>query len=122
MPWSRPVKTRHGIRQLTNRARLALLALSFSATMVRSEPALAQKFVELAKTPPLGWNSWNRFGCNIDEKTVMRQADAMVSSGLKAAGYRYIVIDDCWHGERDQNGFIQPHAQHFPNGKPSPGA
>jgi len=110
------VKTRHGIRQLTNRARLALLALSFSATMVRSEPAQAQKFVELAKTPPLGWNSWNRFGCNIDEKTVMRQADAMVSSGLKAAGYRYIVIDDCWHGERDQNGFIQPHAQHFPNG------
>jgi alpha-galactosidase len=64
-------------------------ALSF-AVLDHARPAHAQKFDELAKTPPLGWNSWNRQGCDIDEKTVMRQADAMVSSGLKAAGYRYI--------------------------------
>jgi alpha-galactosidase len=95
---------------------LGLLSLSLAASLVAAAPARAKKFVELQKTPPLGWNSWNRFGCNIDEKTVMRQADAMVSSGLKAAGYKYIVIDDCWHGERDKDGFIQPNPQHFPSG------
>jgi alpha-galactosidase len=94
---------------------LVLSCLSI-ATVALAAPEPPRKFAELAKTPPLGWNSWNRFGCNIDEATVRRQADAMVSSGLSAAGYEYIVIDDCWHGERDKDGFIQAHPQHFPGG------
>ena len=81
-----------------------------------SEPAWGKTFEQLAKTPPMGWNSWNRFGCQIDEATVMRQADAMAASGLKAAGYKYIVIDDCWHGERDKDGFIDADRKRFPGG------
>ena len=44
----------------------------------------------------MGWNSWNKFGCNVSENLIMGMADAMVSSGMKDAGYEYIVIDDCW--------------------------
>jgi len=54
----------------------------------------AQKFEELAKSPPMGWNSWNKFNCDIQEATIIQAADAMVSSGMKDAGYTYIVIDD----------------------------
>ncbi|MDQ3710656.1 MAG: glycoside hydrolase family 27 protein [Acidobacteriota bacterium] len=78
--------------------------------------SVAQKFENLALTPPMGWNSWNRFGCNVSEKLVRETADALVSSGMKDAGYQYVVIDDCWHGTRDERGFIQPNAEHFPSG------
>jgi alpha-galactosidase len=81
-----------------------------------SESAWGKGFDKLAKTPPMGWNSWNRFSCEIDETKVMRQADAMSASGMKASGYKYIVIDDCWHGERDQDGFIQADKKRFPSG------
>jgi alpha-galactosidase len=70
----------------------------------------------LALTPPLGWNSWNKFGCNINEGIIRQAAEAMVSSGMKDAGYRYIVIDDCWHGTRDAHGDIQADPQRFPSG------
>jgi len=76
----------------------------------------AQKFEGLALTPPMGWNSWNTFQCNVDEALIREMADAMVSSGMKDAGYKYLVIDDCWHGERDSVGFIQPDPQRFPSG------
>ena len=64
----------------------------------------------------MGWNSWNRFACNIDEKLIRQTADQLVSSGMKDAGYRYVVIDDCWHGARDAHGDIQPDPQRFPSG------
>ena len=67
-------------------------------------------------TPPMGWNSWNKFNCNIDEKLIHKMADAMVVSGMKDAGYQYIVIDDCWHGVRDADGFIQSDPKRFPSG------
>ncbi len=76
----------------------------------------AQKFENLAQTPPMGWNSWNKFACNVSAKLLMEIADAMVSSGMRDAGYEYIVVDDCWHGERDSLGFIQVNAEHFPDG------
>jgi alpha-galactosidase len=76
----------------------------------------AQKFDGLAKTPPMGWNSWNKFSCDVSEALIKETADAMVSSGLKDAGYEYIVIDDCWHGERDSLGFIQADPVRFPSG------
>ena len=53
-------------------------------------------FNSLAQTPPMGWNSWNKFGCNVSESLMREMADAMVESGMKDAGYEYIVIDDCW--------------------------
>jgi alpha-galactosidase len=75
-----------------------------------------KKFENLAMTPPMGWNSWNKFSCNVDENLIKQVADAMVTSGMKAAGYTYINIDDCWHGERDSLGFIHPDAKRFPSG------
>lgn len=50
----------------------------------------------VVKTPPMGWNSWNTFGPNINEALIRETADTMVDSGLAAAGYNYLVIDDCW--------------------------
>src|SRR5437868_13071190 len=88
----------------------AVMILAFSAF------AHAQKFENLALTPPMGWNSWNGFGCQVDEKLIRETADAIVSSGMKDDGYQYVVIDDCWHGERDEQGFIKPNSHHFPSG------
>ena len=70
----------------------------------------------LARTPPMGWNSWNKFACNVSEDLIKQAADALVSSGMKDAGYQYIVIDDCWQVSRDAEGNIVPDAQHFPSG------
>ena len=84
--------------------------------LVAPLPLHAQKFDGLALTPPMGWNSWNKFGCNVDEKMIRDVADAMVSTGMREAGYRYVVIDDCWHGKRDSLGFIHPNPLRFPSG------
>lgn len=70
----------------------------------------------LAKTPPMGWNSWNKFRTKIDDATVRGIADAMVSSGMKDAGYQYVIIDDGWQGKRDATGVLQPNPN-FPNMK-----
>lgn len=70
----------------------------------------------LAQTPPMGWNSWNRFACKVDEATIRATADAIASNGMRAAGYRYVVVDDCWHGARDANGFITEDKVRFPGG------
>lgn len=73
-------------------------------------------FDSLAQTPPMGWNSWNKFGCDVSEKLMKEMADAMVESGMKDAGYAYIVIDDCWQIGRDSLGNIIPDPERFPNG------
>jgi alpha-galactosidase len=78
--------------------------------------ATAQKYNQLAKTPPMGWNSWNKYGCNVSETLIMGMADAMVSSGMKDAGYEYVVIDDCWQVSRDENGDIVADKDRFPHG------
>ncbi|WP_458232323.1 glycoside hydrolase family 27 protein [Roseateles sp. P5_E8] len=70
----------------------------------------------LAPTPPMGWNSWNKFACNVSEQLIRQQADAMAASGMKAAGYQYIVIDDCWQKSRDADGNIQADPDRFPSG------
>jgi alpha-galactosidase len=76
----------------------------------------AQNFEDLAPTPPMGWNSWNYFGCDVSEELIRQTADAMVSSGMKDAGYEYIVIDDCWQVDRDAEGNIMVDAERFPSG------
>lgn len=81
-----------------------------------SPSVYGQKFEQLALTPPMGWNSWNKFGCNVNEALIRETADAMVASGMKDAGYLYVNIDDCWHGKRDALGFIQPDPERFPSG------
>ena len=68
---------------------------------------MQNKFLGL--TPPMGWNSWNTFTHAINEDLIKETADAMASSGLKDAGYEYVVIDDCWSlRQRDQDGFLVP--------------
>ena len=88
----------------------------FSMIIFLASQVFCQKFDGLALTPPMGWNSWNKFGCNVSEKLIQETADAMVSSGMKDAGYQYINIDDCWHGQRDSLGFIHPDPDRFPSG------
>jgi|UniRef100_UPI0035C94896 alpha-galactosidase len=70
----------------------------------------------LAQTPPMGWNSWNKFACKVDETTIRATADAIAANGMRQAGYQYVVIDDCWHGIRDADGFIGQDAKRFPSG------
>jgi alpha-galactosidase len=70
----------------------------------------------LARTPPMGWNSWNHFACNVNEQTIRETADAMVATGMRDAGYRYVVIDDCWQVARDANGVLVADPQRFPHG------
>ncbi len=70
----------------------------------------------LAKTPPMGWNSWNLFADKVDDKTVRTMADAMVSSGMRDAGYVYVNIDDTWEGLRDANGVLHANSK-FPDMK-----
>lgn len=73
----------------------------------------------LGATPPMGWNSWNTFGCGISESLIKATADAMVSSGMQATGYQYVNLDDCWMNGRDSSGNIQWNATKFPSGIPA---
>src|SRR4051794_21296570 len=71
----------------------------------------------LAKPPPMGWNDWNAFGCNVNEQLVEQTADFFVSSGMKDAGYTYVNIDDCWAlPDRDASGSLVPDPVKFPHG------
>ncbi len=70
----------------------------------------------LARTPPMGWNSWNKFACDVSESLIKETADAMVASGMRDAGYQYVVIDDCWQVSRDEQGRIVADATRFPSG------
>jgi len=85
-------------------------------TVPPQTPAPAVAWMDIAKTPPMGWNSWNKFGCNVSDTLIREIADALVTSGMKNAGYQYVVIDDCWQVSRDAQGRIVPDPQRFPNG------
>src|SRR5690349_3269076 len=90
--------------------------LIWTAAGLQAPAANAQAFSSLAPTPPMGWNSWNKFGCNVSDKLIRETADAMVSSGMKAAGYQYVNIDDCWQVRRDAQGTIVADPANFPSG------
>ena len=79
--------------------------------------ASGQKFPNLAPTPPMGWNSWNTFNTNINENLIRAVADAFVKDGYKDAGYKYIIIDDCWSmKQRNKEGNLVPDPAKFPGG------
>ncbi|MFF2275627.1 glycoside hydrolase family 27 protein [Agromyces sp. NPDC058126] len=74
---------------------------------------------QLAATPPMGWNSWNQVRCEgLTERVVLEAATALVDRGLAAAGYRYVVVDDCWQGGRDESGRLVSDPVRFPSGIP----
>ena len=93
----------------------ATFSIFLSASFLASQEAHAPSS-GLALTPPMGWNSWNKFACNVSEDLIKGTADAMVKSAMKDAGYEYIVIDDCWQVSRDANGTIVADPQRFPHG------
>jgi alpha-galactosidase len=104
-----PLRREDALKQLMLLPVMALTTGVFSAG-----PAGAAE--RLALTPPMGWNSWNKFGCDVSEQLIRETADAMVSSGMKAAGYQYVVIDDCWQVERGPDGRIVADPKRFPSG------
>jgi alpha-galactosidase len=101
------------------------LVLSILVLVVATAPVVAASSApqqaarldrSLAPTPPMGWNSWNRFGCNVSESLIKEVAEALVRSGMRDAGYRYVVIDDCWQVARDQSGRLVADPERFPSG------
>ena len=81
----------------------------------QAEPAPVA-WMDLAKTPPMGWNSWNKFACDVSEQLILEMADALVATGMRDAGYQYLVIDDCWQVSRDDRGGIVADPKRFPSG------
>src|SRR5216110_2697636 len=94
--------------------RCALIAV-FLSLLGFTTKSIAQA-QRLAQTPPMGWNSWNKFACDVSEQLIREIADAMVGSGLRAAGYQYVNIDDCWQVSRDAQGNIVADPTRFPSG------
>ncbi len=92
------------------------LLVSFMAVLFAGQSLAQNQRDSLAQTPPMGWNSWNKFACNVSEDLIKSVADAIATNGMKDAGYQYVVIDDCWQVSRDENGFIVADPQGFPSG------
>ncbi|WP_317624001.1 alpha-amylase family protein [Granulicella mallensis] len=88
----------------------------FSSALFFASSGLQAQHVAAAATPPMGWNSWNHFHAQVDDATIRATAEAMVSSGMRDAGYVYINIDDTWEGERDSQGVIHANSK-FPDMK-----
>jgi alpha-galactosidase len=97
---------------------LAAALLALPAAAVLGRPPVAHALDNgVARTPPMGWNSWNTFGCNINEGLIRQMADSIVSTGLRDLGYQYVVVDDCWFNpNRDSAGNLQGDPSRFPSG------
>ncbi|HEX5205729.1 glycoside hydrolase family 27 protein [Paractinoplanes rhizophilus] len=104
------------MRRLKTTLAAALLLVAGALTVV-SAPAAQALENGVARTPPMGWNSWNTFGCNINETLIRQMADAIVNSGMRDLGYQYVVVDDCWFNpNRDSSGNLQGDPSRFPSG------
>jgi alpha-galactosidase len=100
-------------------AKAILAAVLLFGGATAALPASAAQALEngVGRTPPMGWNSWNTFGCNISESLIRQMADAIVNSGLRDLGYQYVVVDDCWFNpNRDSAGNLQGDSTRFPSG------
>ncbi|MDQ8202178.1 glycoside hydrolase family 27 protein [Pelagicoccus sp. SDUM812003] len=102
------------MKKITSLTKTAGVALALA---VSANTAHAQKFEGLAPTPPMGWNSWNTFEVDINEDLFKEMVDLIVDSGMKDAGYEYVVVDDGWEAmERDAHGNLVPDPEKFPSG------
>jgi alpha-galactosidase len=98
-------------------AALLILTAGLLLGGVFQRPAPAAALINgVALTPPMGWNSWYGFYCAVDETTVEQMADALVSTGMRDAGYTYVNVDDCWQGSRASDGTITADPARFPDG------
>ena len=99
---------------------IALIALAVLMTLLAQVGSAAADGDGLARTPPMGWNPWDAYGCSVSSKLVERTANAIVADGMKAAGYEYVNIDDCWPApRRDASGNLVPDPSRFPDGMKS---
>lgn len=113
----RLVRRRRGKRPLGLLSSLTLLAGTVPAVLFAAAAPATALDNGLAAVPPMGWNDWNAFGCNVDEQLVEQTADAFVTSGLRDAGYKYLNIDDCWAlPTRDADGDLVANPAKFPSG------
>jgi alpha-galactosidase len=122
------VRPRHGGSRRPGRLRPLLYTALAAATLAGSQfagPVTAQASTTatsgdgaaLAVTPPMGWNDWAHYQCTETEQSIEQNAAALVSTGLAAAGYNTVTIDDCWMASaRDANGNLQANAASFPHG------
>lgn len=102
---------------MNRKAKTVAVTLFLFAGILLASPVPAQiQRDSLALTPPMGWNSWNKFACNVSEELIRSVADAIATNGMKDAGYQYVVIDDCWQVSREDSGFIVADPQRFPSG------
>jgi alpha-galactosidase len=108
--------TRKNLGTQENRVRMKCLVETFVFFASLLLPLSLSAQNNMAATPPMGWNSWNHFAERVDDATIRSTADALVSTGMRDAGYVFVNIDDTWQGERDANGFIHPNDR-FPNMK-----
>src|SRR5438045_3744941 len=102
--------------QPTVMKKLAFLLAALCSLLTAASLAQSGVSKGLALTPPMGWNTWNKFGCNVSDELVRSMADAIVKTGMKDVGYQYVVIDDCWQVSRDAQGNIVTDSQRFPKG------
>ena len=93
-----------------------LLAAALPGYSQRTPDKPLPKWEGLADTPQMGWSSWNKFQTEINETLIRDIADKMVELGLVEAGYVYLNLDDGWHGERDEQGFVHEDKEKFPSG------
>jgi alpha-galactosidase len=98
------------------RGTLSFVLLLGGAAVAAAQGPVTRPSDALAPTPPMGWNSWNKFACDVSEQLIRETADALVASGMKDAGYQYVVIDDCWQVARDGVGTIVVDPERFPSG------
>lgn len=96
----------------------AAIAVLLIALVGASAPPSQHVYLDngLALTPPMGWNSWNHFGCNVSESLIRETADSMAANGMRDAGYKYVIIDDCWQVARAADGTIVADSARFPHG------
>ena len=94
---------------------IAVVAMMATSAFAQQPTATTERG-KLAPTPPMGWMTWNMFKGDISEQLIKETADAMVESGLRDAGYKYVFIDDLWQGGRDNRNNIIPDTKKFPNG------
>jgi alpha-galactosidase len=108
--------TLSGNRRRIRHVLVALVVMIAAAVVWVATPARALNN-GVARTPPMGWNTWNTFGCNINETLIRQMADAIVANGMRDLGYRYVVVDDCWFNpNRDSAGNLQGDPTRFPSG------
>lgn len=95
---------------------IATAVVLFAGTLTGARPGRHAVGNGLALTPPMGWNSWNHFACNVSDSLIRETADSMAANGMRDAGYRYVVIDDCWQVSRSGDGTIVADPVRFPHG------